>query len=85
MAQGCWFLLGVGDTYPEDPHLALVRSNIHSTRTVLSVGNSIPNLDSAAYEFLPETSGMLNRDFRDITPDKQIYGFRLDLVADARS
>jgi hypothetical protein len=45
------------------------------------VGNSIPNLDSAAYEFLPETSGLLNRDFRDITPDEQIYGFRVDQVA----
>jgi hypothetical protein len=80
-AQGCWFLSGVSDTYPEDPHLALVRSNIHPARAVLSVGNSIPNLDSAAYEFLPETSGLLNRDFRDITPDEQVYGFRVDQVA----
>jgi len=77
-AQGCWFLSGISDPYPEDPHLALVRSNIHPVRAVLSVGNSISNLDSAAYEFLPETSGLLNRDFSDITPDEQIYGFRID-------
>jgi hypothetical protein len=76
-AQGCWFLSGVSDTYPEDPHLALVHSNIHPARAALSVGNSIPNLDSAAYEFLPETSGLLNRDFRDITPNGQIYGFQI--------
>ena len=77
-AQGCWFLSGVGETYPEDPHLALVRSNIRPARAVLSVGNSIPNLDSAAYEFLPETSGLLNRDFGRIAPDGQIYGFQID-------
>ena len=77
-AQGCWFLSGVSETYPEDPHLALVRSNVHPARAVLSVGNSIPSLDSAAYEFLPETSGLLNRDFRDITPDEQRCGFRVD-------
>ena len=77
-AQGCWFLSGVSSTYPEDPHLALVRSNIHPACAVLSVGNSIPDLDSAAYEFLPETSGLLNRDFRNITPDGQIYGFQVN-------
>jgi hypothetical protein len=80
-AQGCWFLSGVSDTYPEDPHLALVRSNIHPARGVLSVGNSIPNLDSGAYEFLPERSGLLNRDFRSITPDRRIYGYRVDPFA----
>jgi DNA-binding beta-propeller fold protein YncE len=76
-AQGCWFLSGISDTYPEDPHLALVRSNVHPARAVLSVGNSIPDLDSAAYEFLPETSGLLNRDFGDIIPNGQIYGFQI--------
>ena len=45
-AQGCWFLSGVSDTYPGDPHLALVRSNIYPARAVLLVGNSTPNLDS---------------------------------------
>ncbi len=80
-AQGCWFLSGVSDTYPEDPHLALVHSNIRPARAALSVGNSIPDLDSAAYEFLPETSGLLNRDFRDITPNAQIYGFQIGQYA----
>jgi hypothetical protein len=80
-AQGCWFLSGISETYPEDPHLALIRSNIHPAHAVLSVGNSIPNLDSAAYEFLPETSGLLNRDFKSITPDGQIYGFQTDQFA----
>jgi len=42
------------------------------------VGTLIPNLDSATYEFLPEDSGSVNRDFKDITPDGQIYSFQVD-------
>ena len=77
-AQGCWFLLGTSETYPEDPHLALVRSNTHPDYAVLSTGNSVPNLASGAYEFLPENSGLLNRGFQDIVPDGQVYGFRVN-------
>jgi len=77
-AQGVWFLSGTKETYPEDPHLALVRSNLRPGYAVFSVGNAIPNLASHTYEFLPENSGRLNRDFRDINPDGQIYGFRVE-------
>ena len=77
-AQGCWFLSGIRETYPEDPHLALVRSNIHPSYAVLSVGNSVSNLSTGAYEFLPEDSGLLNLDFQYITPDSLIYGFQVD-------
>lgn len=77
-AQGCWFLSGVKETYPEDPHLALVRSNIRPSHAVLSVGNSVSNLSSDAYEFSPEDAGLLNRDFQHITPDGQVYGFQID-------
>ncbi|MDP6510912.1 MAG: hypothetical protein QGH23_06875 [Dehalococcoidia bacterium] len=75
-AQGNWFLSGVNDTYPEDPHLALVRSSIRPDHAVLSVGNSIPNLRYGKYEFLLESQCLLNRDFRDIIPDGHIYGFQ---------
>ncbi|MFC1981371.1 hypothetical protein ACFLVN_03910 [Chloroflexota bacterium] len=77
-AQGIWFLSGIKETYPEDPHLALVRSNIHHGHTVFSVGNSVLNLNSGTYEFLPEDSGWLNRDFRNITPEGQTYGFQVN-------
>jgi hypothetical protein len=76
-AQGIWFLEGITETYPEDPHLALVHSNIHPANAVLSVGNSVPGLPSYAYDFLPEDMGFLNRDFKDITPDGNIYGFQV--------
>ena len=76
-AQGSWFLSGVNDTYPEDPHLALVHSNCSLDRAVLSIGNSIPNINSGVYEFSPATAGLLSRDFPDIIPDGQIYGFQI--------
>jgi len=77
-AQGCWFLNGVKETYPEDPHLALVHDNIRPRFAVLSVGNSIQNLPADTYEFVPLEDGVLNRDFRDITADNTIYGFYVE-------
>ncbi len=77
-AHGSWFLFGVEHTYPEDPHLALVYSNFHPSQAVLSAGTSIPNLDSDTYGFLPTDSGLLNREFQDISPDGRVYGFEVD-------
>jgi len=76
-AKGCWFLEGVAETYPEDPHLALVRSNTDPNRTVISMGTSIPVAGGQAWSFLPEGEGLLNRDFAEVTSDGQIYGFEL--------
>jgi hypothetical protein len=77
-AQGCWFREGVAETYPEDPHLALVQSNVNTSLRVLSVGGSIHCLDSRRYEFTPESSGAINREFKDVTPDGKIYGYEVD-------
>jgi len=77
-AQGTWFLSGVNATYPEDPHLALVHANYPPDRAAISNGNSILNLNSGVYEFSPVSNGLLNRDFSDITPDGQIYGFQVN-------
>jgi hypothetical protein len=77
-AQGCWFLQGVTETYPEDPHLALVYDNINPRLAILSIGNSILNLTAGTYEFLPKGSGLLNRDFKDIIPDGNTYGFQIE-------
>ncbi len=74
-ASGCWFFSGTEDTYPEDPHLALVHSNLHPSKAVFSVGTSVPSLKSGVYEFTPQASGLLNRDFKDVVPDDRIYGF----------
>jgi hypothetical protein len=77
-AQGCWFKEGIIETYPEDPHLALVNSNVDPSLLVLSVGQSIQGLDSGRYDFTPKDTGWINREFKDITPDGNIYGFYAD-------
>jgi hypothetical protein len=77
-AQGCWFLDGTVNTYPEDPHLALVRHNIYPSKAALSIGKSLPGFRSGVFTFSPLSSGFLNRDFKDITPDGHIYGFRVN-------
>ena len=75
--QGSWFLSGTIGSSPEDPHLALVHSNIHPDRAVFSIGISVPGIDSGAYEFLPRGQGLLNRDFPDNTADGRVYGFQV--------
>lgn len=77
-ARGCWFVEGTSKTYPEDPHLALVTSNIRPSRYVFSVGTSIPGLDSGKYEFAPHQAGTLNRPFDVLRPDGTIYGYAVD-------
>ena len=76
-AQGNWFLSGIREKNPEDPHLARLHSNIHPARAVFSVGTSIRDLRSGKYEVLPVEKGLLDRDFKDITPDGYTYGFRV--------
>lgn len=73
-AQGMWFFPGK-PVYPEDPHLALIRNNFFPEKNVISMGTSVPGLESIPYEFYPETSGTHNRSFDEITADGKIYTF----------
>ena len=77
-AQGCWFLKGVTDTYPEDNHLALARDHRHPSRAAISAGAQIATLPAGLYEFTPQSSGLLNRAFDQISADGKIYGFTPD-------
>lgn len=72
-AQGVWFAKGARETYPEDPHLSLVRDNINPSKAVFSVGTSIPNLQTDKYLFDPRTTGEINRDFKDVKNDVKVY------------
>ena len=67
-AQGAWFVAGTSSTYPEDPHLALVRDMIDPAIPTFSVGTSIPGFGPGRFTFTVGTSGTLNRDFDDVTP-----------------
>ncbi len=72
-AQGVWFVKETKETYPEDPHIALVHDNINSLRGVFSVGTSMPNLQVGTYYFNPKSSGFVDRDFKDIKSDGNVY------------
>ncbi len=77
-AQGCWFHEEATSTYPEDPHIALVRSNIDINKQIVSVGVSVNGLESGEYEFTPNGEGYVNREFSDVSPDENIYGYELE-------
>jgi hypothetical protein len=77
-AQGLWFPAGTEGVGHEDANLALVYSNLDPSIAVFSVGTSVPGLPSGVYGFTPATDGQLNSPFADITPDGQVYGYRVD-------
>ena len=69
-AQGVWIAEGTVFTYPEDPHLSLVRDNIDPSISVFSVGTGIgaSGLEFGLYYFTPLDTGFINRAFRDVIP-----------------
>ncbi len=74
-AQGVWFVPGTTYTYPEDPHLTLAHDNVDPSVGVFSVGVSMASsgLSSGLYYFDPASSGVVNRDFKDVTADGAVY------------
>jgi hypothetical protein len=71
-AQGVW-LNPNQPKYPESSHIALVHDNIDPTIPSLSIGLSVPGLNSNVYHFTPQSSGVINRDFSDISPGSTVY------------
>ena len=74
-AQGVWFVPGTTFTFPEDPHLTLAHDNVDPSTGVFSVGVSMGSsgLSSGLYYFDPASSGLVNRDFKDVTADGVVY------------
>lgn len=74
-AQGVWFAKGATHTYPEDPHLALVHDNVEPSKGAFSVGTSMAatGLSTGIYYFDPASSGLVNRDFKDVGASGEIY------------
>jgi hypothetical protein len=71
-AQGVW-LNPNEPKYPESSHIALVHDNIDPTIPSFSIGLSVPGLNSNVYHFTPQSTGVINRDFKDITPGPTVY------------
>lgn len=76
-ATGAWFVKGTTQTYPEDPHLALVHDNFSPSVAVFSVGASMAKLGlpSGKYTYSPVHSGVVNREFDELTGDGGVYCF----------
>lgn len=72
-AQGKWYRLGVAESFPEDPHLALVHDNVDPTIGAFSIGASFPGLGSGVYHFTPQDSGRVNLDFGGVSADGGRY------------
>lgn len=84
-AQGVWFVKRTKETYPEDPHIALVHDNVNPLRGVFSVGTSVPNLQAGTYYFNPKSSGSVDRDFKDVKSDGNVYCYEpRDRFSDGR-
>lgn len=68
----------VGPAFVEDPNLALVYDEINTSIGIFSVGTSMYSLGlpSAAYYFVPSSSGTVNRNFNSITPGEDIYCYQ---------
>ena len=78
-AQGVWFVPGTSYTYPEDSHLTLAHDNVDPSTGVFSVGVSMGSsgLSSGLYLFDPASSGVVNRDFKDVTADGVVYCYEV--------
>lgn len=74
-AQGAWFKKGTASWQNEDEHLALVHDNVNPNIAKFSMGTSAgaSGLSSGIYEFYPQGSGLVNRDFDDVRSDNNIY------------
>jgi hypothetical protein len=70
--QGVW-LKPSTPKYPESEHIALVHDNIDPALPAFSIGLSVTGLSSNVYYFSPQASGLINRDFKDVTSDNQVY------------
>ncbi|MBT6326158.1 MAG: hypothetical protein HOJ35_09320 [Bdellovibrionales bacterium] len=71
-ALGRWFKPGE-DYYPEDNHLALVYDNVNPALGAVSAGDLFPTL--YAHTFTIKNSGLVNRDFSNISPGNNVYCF----------
>lgn len=74
-AQGVWFYNLQGPFQQEDPHLALAYDNLETDKQTFSVGNSASSvgIESGNYQFIPKTTGSVNRDFSQVKADGSVY------------
>lgn len=75
-AQGSWIKKGL-PTYPEDPHIALVKDEIDPTIPIFSTGKGITGQTPGTYTFTKLGFGYINRLFKDVKADGKVYCYNL--------
>lgn len=78
-AQGVWLIKNTTNVYPEDPHVTLAHDNFDPSIGVFSIGTSLKQLGVPVgmYKFAPASNGLVNRDFKGITADGNVYCYNL--------
>lgn len=86
-AMGAWVPQGTEFIGHEPPYLALAHDYIESQYLVFSMGESAgkSGLPIGKYTFLPKNEGLVNRHFKDIKSDGQIYCFETQDLYQANS
>ena len=77
-AQGAWFKQGSpAKPQNENDSIALVHDNIDPTKPVFSISFPLESIGikGGTYSFRSKSSGLIDRDFADITPDGNVYCF----------
>ena len=73
--QGNWFLADVANP-SGDQQLAFVHDNADPSTAVISVGGTF--MTHAKWHFVPQSAGLTDRDFTDVTPDGNLYCYEAD-------
>ena len=70
-AQGNWYTGETGAHANWSQELALVHDNVDPALAAISIGGTVNG--SGVWLFLPESSGLVNRDFADVAADGRTY------------
>lgn len=70
--QGRWF---VDDRPGDDRHGGFFLDWIDPNLHIVAIGHSVPSIPAGGYRFRPESSGRVNRAFRDLAPAPEPYCF----------
>ena len=73
-AQGNWYAAGIEGPANRSLQLGLLHDNVDPALGAISIGGIVTN--HGVWLFRPETDGLINRDFGDITADGQTYCFQ---------
>ncbi len=82
-AQGIWVKVGgeaFADTNQEQYQLTLAYDNINPKTGVFAVGTSISDVPTSIYTFTPASSGLVNRDFKDVKSDGNVYCYDVSTI-----